>query len=292
VFWGLAAIIVMWEWTTLVCGPDRRSVLMTGIVAVALAAALAASSIDASDDMRDLRLAAAPIVLILGMLASAIIAPRGRGCWVAVGVPYAGAMGLAPIVLRSDTEFGFVAIIFLFAVVWVTDIAAIAKQIEPEVKSLGYDLVRVAMIGGTSDPTLQVMAERPDTRQLDLSDCETISRRLSEWLDAKDPIEGSFRLEVSSPGIDRPLTRLTDYADWAGYDARISLKEPRGDRKQFSGKLEGLDGDKVKLTDKSGQAQSLPFSHISSAKLLLTDKLINATAPLSTEGADLIKTEG
>ena len=124
VFWGLAAIIVMWEWTTLVCGPDRRSVLMTGIVAVALAAALAASSIDASDDMRDLRLAAAPIVLILGMLASAIIAPRGRGCWVAVGVPYAGAMGLAPIVLRSDTEFGFVAIIFLFAVVWVTDIAA------------------------------------------------------------------------------------------------------------------------------------------------------------------------
>ena len=173
-----------------------------------------------------------------------------------------------------------------------TDIAAIAKQIEPEVKSLGYDLVRVAMIGGTSDPTLQVMAERPDTRQLDLSDCETISRRLSEWLDAKDPIEGSFRLEVSSPGIDRPLTRLTDYADWAGYDARISLKEPRGDRKQFSGKLEGLDGDKVKLTDKSGAAHLLPFSDIASAKLLLTDKLINATAPLSSEGDDLIKTEG
>jgi phosphatidate cytidylyltransferase len=124
VFWGLAAIIVMWEWTTLVSGPDRRSVLMTGIVAVALAAALAASSVDAGDDMRDLRLAAAPIVLILGMLASAIIAPRGRGCWVAAGVPYAGAIGLAPIVLRSDPEFGFVAIIFLFAVVWVTDIAA------------------------------------------------------------------------------------------------------------------------------------------------------------------------
>lgn len=124
VFWGLAAIIVMWEWTTLVAGPDRRSVLMTAIVAVALAAALAASSVEASDDMRDLRLAAAPIVLILGMLASAIIAPHGRGLWVATGVPYAGAMGLAPIVLRSDTEFGFVAITFLFAVVWVTDIAA------------------------------------------------------------------------------------------------------------------------------------------------------------------------
>ena len=173
-----------------------------------------------------------------------------------------------------------------------TDIAAIAKQIESEVKSLGYNLVRVAMIGGSSDPTLQVMAERPDTRQLDLSDCEAISRRLSDWLDTNDPIEGGYRLEVSSPGIDRPLTRLKDYSDWAGYEARISLKEPRGDRKQFSGTLEGVEGDKVRLTDKSGVDHVLPFSDISSAKLLLTDKLIQATAPLSTEGADTIKTEG
>jgi len=172
----------------------------------------------------------------------------------------------------------------------VTDVAGLAKKIEPEVKSLGFDLVRVAMIGGTSDPTLQVMAERPDTRQLDLADCETISRRLSDWLDSNDPIEGGYRLEVSSPGIDRPLTRLQDFADWTGYDARISLREPRGDRKQFSGVLEGLDGEKVKLTDKSGQEHVLPFSDISSAKLLLTDKLINATAPLSTEGADTIQT--
>src|SRR6476619_51652 len=106
----------------------------------------------------------------------------------------------------------------------VTDVAAIARDIEPEVKNLGYELVRVAMIGGTSDPTLQVMAEKPDTRQLALTDCEVISRHLSEWLDANDPIEGSYRLEVSSPGIDRPLTRLKDFDDWAGYDARISLK--------------------------------------------------------------------
>ena len=171
-----------------------------------------------------------------------------------------------------------------------TDIAAIAKDIEPEVKSLGFDLVRVAMIGGTSDPTLQVMAERPDTRQLDLADCEALSRRLSDWLDSNDPIEGSYRLEVSSPGIDRPLTRLKDYSDWAGYEARISLKEPRDNRKQFSGTIGGIDGDKVKLTDKSGAAHILPFPDISSAKLLLTDKLINATAPLSTEGADAIQT--
>ena len=171
-----------------------------------------------------------------------------------------------------------------------TDIASIAKQIEPEVKSLGFDLVRVAMIGGTSDPTLQVMAERPDTRQLDLADCEAISRRLSEWLDANDPIEGAYRLEVSSPGIDRPLTRRKDYADWAGYEARITLAEQRDGRKQFSGTLQGLEGDDVKLTDKSGASHVLRFSDISSAKLLLTDKLINATAPLSTEGADTFQT--
>jgi ribosome maturation factor RimP len=172
----------------------------------------------------------------------------------------------------------------------VAEIAEVAKRIEPEVQSLGYELVRVAMIGGTSDPTLQVMAERPDTRQLDLSDCETISRRLSDWLDANDPIEGSYRLEVSSPGIDRPLTRPRDYSDWAGHEARLSLKEPRGGRKQYSGTLGGLDGDRVKLTDKSGTAHVLPLSEISSAKLLLTDKLINATAPLSTEGAEHIET--
>jgi ribosome maturation factor RimP len=171
-----------------------------------------------------------------------------------------------------------------------TDVAALAKRIEPEVKSLGYDLVRVAMIGGTSDPTLQVMAERPDTRQLDLADCETISRRLSDWLDQEDPIEGGYRLEVSSPGIDRPLTRLQDYADWAGHEARLTLHEQRGGRRQYSGTLEGIEGEQVKLTDKSGQPHVLPFAEIASAKLLLTDRLINATAPLSTEGADHIQT--
>jgi ribosome maturation factor RimP len=170
------------------------------------------------------------------------------------------------------------------------DIGEVKQLIEPEVKSLGYDLVRVAMVGGTSDPTLQVMAERPDTRQLDLGDCETISRRLSDWLDANDPLEGSYRLEVSSPGIDRPLTRLHDYAEWAGHEARISLAEPHHGRKQFSGTLDGIEGTNVKLTDKSGQPHSFPFSAISSAKLLLTDKLIAATAPLSTEGAEHIET--
>ncbi len=171
-----------------------------------------------------------------------------------------------------------------------TDVSGLERLIEPEIQSLGYDLVRVAMIGGTSDPTLQVMAERHDTRQLDLHDCETISRRLSEVLDLCDPIDGSYRLEVSSPGIDRPLTRLKDYSDWAGYEARITLRDPSEGRKQFSGTLDGTDGDQVKLTDKSGHCHVLAFSDISAAKLLLTNKLINATAPLNPEGADTIQT--
>ena len=170
------------------------------------------------------------------------------------------------------------------------DVAGLQRLIEPELDRLGYALVRLAMIGGSSDPTLQVMAERPDTRQLDLADCERISRRLSEMLDLADPIDGSYRLEVSSPGIDRPLTRLQDYRDWAGHDARITLAEPREGRKQFSGTLQGVEGHDVQLLDKSGEAHGLPFSAISSAKLVLTDKLIAATAPLNVEGADQIET--
>ena len=170
------------------------------------------------------------------------------------------------------------------------DIAGLERMIEPEVKRLGYDLVRLCMICGTSDPTLQVMAERPDTRQLDLADCEKISRRLSEVLDLCDPIEGSYRLEVSSPGIDRPLTRLKDYSDWAGHEARISLKQPLDGRKQFSGTLQGVQRDHIHLVDKSGQEHAFHMDDIASAKLLLTDKLINATAPLSTEGAEHIET--
>ena len=170
------------------------------------------------------------------------------------------------------------------------DIAGLERLIEPEVKSLGYDLVRVMMIGGTSDPTLQVMAERPDTRQLDITDCERISRQLSEMLDLADPIAGSYRLEVSSPGIDRPLTRLKDYRDWIGHEARIKLREPHEGRKQFNSIIQGVEGDEVLIITREGEAHALRFSDIASAKLVLTDKLIQATAPLSTEGAETIET--
>ena len=173
-----------------------------------------------------------------------------------------------------------------------TDIAAITKLIEPEAKALGFELVRVAMFGGRSDPTLQIMAERPDTRQLDLSDCEALSRRVSEVLDANDPIEEHYRLEVSSPGIDRPLTRLQDYTDWKGFDARMRLAAPLEGRKQFDARIVGLEGDTVTVyAERVGEIE-IPFGQIASAKLLLTDELIKATAPLSTEGADRISQEG
>ena len=173
------------------------------------------------------------------------------------------------------------------------DLSALHDLIEPEAKALGYDLVRVAMIGGKSDPTLQVMAERPDTRQLDLSDCEALSRRLSDLLDrleaeGKDPIEGGYRLEVSSPGIDRPLTRRQDYADWTGHEARLKLAHEVDGAKQVSGTIDGIEGETVRIASPKG-IREIPYSAIQSAKLLLTDKLIQATAPLSTEGADTIQ---
>ena len=106
-----------------------------------------------------------------------------------------------------------------------------------------------------------------------------------------DPIEGSYRLEVSSPGIDRPLTRLKDYHDWAGHEARITLAEPRDGRKQFSGTLaRRRRRDTSSSPTRTGQEHAFHFADIASAKLLLTDKLINATAPLSTEGAEHIET--
>jgi ribosome maturation factor RimP len=172
------------------------------------------------------------------------------------------------------------------------DIAALTQLIEPHVKDMGLALVRIAMFGGTSDPTLQVMAERPETRQLVIEDCAELSRRISDMLDEKDPIEGTYRLEVSSPGIDRPLTRFSDYADWEGFDARLRLSETIMGRKQVDGLLGGVfEDDVIITTPKTRETLHIPFSAIASAKLLLTDALIKATAPLSTEGADKILEE-
>ena len=171
------------------------------------------------------------------------------------------------------------------------DIAAVTDLIDEEAEGLGLARVRVKMIGGKSDPTLQVMAERPDTRQLTIQDCAELSRRISERLDAleavgRDPIPGAYRLEVSSPGIDRPLTRLQDYRDWQGHEARITLAEPIDGRKQFRGDLAGVgDGDVVAIVAR-GVTFSVPFAAIDDAKLLLTDRLIAETQPLSVEGVE------
>lgn len=176
------------------------------------------------------------------------------------------------------------------------DIAELTALIEPEAQALGFDLVRVMLFGGKDDLTLQVMAERPDTRQLNIDDCADLSRRISDRLDeleakGQDPIDGAYRLEVSSPGIDRPLTRLKDYADWIGHEARINLAEPTADgRKQFKAVLAGLDDETILVDDPKSGRHSIAFSNIASAKLILTDALISATVPLSTDGADDIVT--
>ena len=176
------------------------------------------------------------------------------------------------------------------------DIAALQELIEPAAKAEGLELVRVKMMGGTSDPTLQVMAERPDTRQLTLDDCARLSRRLSDMLDSleaegRDPIPHAYRLEVSSPGIDRPLTRLGDFEDWNGHEARIVLSEKLDGRKVFAGILLGTEGDTVLVEVPVQGPVGLPFDAIQSAKLVMTDRLIAATAPLSAEGADKIEEE-
>jgi ribosome maturation factor RimP len=171
------------------------------------------------------------------------------------------------------------------------DIARLTDMIEPAAKAEGLALVRVKMMGGTSDPVLQIMAERPDTRQLTLEDCARLSRRVSDLLDeaeaeGDDPIPHAYRLEVSSPGIDRPLTRIQDYDDWKGHEARIVLVEKLDGRKVFSGDLSGVEGDTVLIDVQGLGPTGLPFEAINNAKLVMTDRLIRATAPLLAGEAD------
>ena len=172
------------------------------------------------------------------------------------------------------------------------DIAALTDMIEPVVKAMGFDLVRVKLFGAGDERTLQIMAERPDTKQLVIEDCAAISRRLSDLLDETDPIEEAYRLEVSSPGIDRPLTRLHDFSDWAGFDARITVLEPVEGRKTFKGRLMRLEGETIFFQDAKLGDLTIDHANVDSAKLILTDALISATMPLSAEGADDIETEG
>ncbi|MBL0931631.1 MAG: ribosome maturation factor RimP [Alphaproteobacteria bacterium] len=152
---------------------------------------------------------------------------------------------------------------------------ALADLIEPTVDAMGYELVRV-IVAGRDRPTLQIMAERKDRKAMTLGDCENLSRAVSAKLDVEDPIKAQYVLEVSSPGIDRPLTRGADFDRFKGHEARIETKFPVEGRKRFSGRLGGREGDAVRIETQEGPA-TLPLAEIARAKLLLTDELIAAT---------------
>ena len=141
---------------------------------------------------------------------------------------------------------------------------------------MGFRLVRVA-ISGRDGTTVQIMAERPDGT-ITVQECAEISRNLSPVFDAHDPISGHYTLEISSPGIDRPLVRPSDFEDWAGYEAKVELKEAISGRKRFRGVLEGVEDGEVRLEvqlDQVGlQVIGLPIGMIAEARLVLTDELV------------------
>ena len=153
----------------------------------------------------------------------------------------------------------------------------VAGIAEPVLEQLGYRLVRVR-VSGTDGPTVQIMAERADGT-LTIDDCEDISRALSPVLDVADPIEKAYRLEISSPGIDRPLVRKSDFDRHAGHLVRIDMNVPVAGRKRFKGTLSGTEGDSVKLhRDDAREGEEadvlLPMEDMSEAKLVLTDELV------------------
>ena len=176
------------------------------------------------------------------------------------------------------------------------DLARLTQIIEPEAEALGFELVRVAIIGseaGEGERALQIMAEDPATGQLVIDQCAALSRRVSDRIDALEEagdvlIDGTYHLEVSSPGIDRPLTRAKDFANWAGHETKISLVDKIDGHRNLRGELKGIDGDVVTITDRKAGEISVPLDAIHSAKLILTDVLIAATRPLDSSGADEI----
>lgn len=146
--------------------------------------------------------------------------------------------------------------------------------IGPTVEGMGYELVRVQLSTGMR-PTLQIMAERVDGAAMTVDDCAEISRAVSAVLDVEDPIEAAYTLEVSSPGIDRPLTRLKDFVRFAGFEARVETRQPVDGRRRFTGLLKGVDGDDVLVETTVGEAR-VPFALLLRAKLLMSDALLKA----------------
>ena len=153
--------------------------------------------------------------------------------------------------------------------------------IEPALAFMGYELVRVVVLG-RERPTVQVMADRADGSLISIEDCEAISHQVSAMLDVEDPIPGAWNLEVSSAGIDRPLTRVKDWNRFSGHSARAETQFPVNGRKRFSGVVLGADDSDARLRLDDGTEVALPLSQIRRAKLVLTDALIQATSGLST----------
>jgi ribosome maturation factor RimP len=160
--------------------------------------------------------------------------------------------------------------------------------IAPIVAAMGLELVRIQLSGQAGSLTLQVMAEDPATGQLTIDQCAKLSRALDAPLDEADPIDGEYALEVSSPGIDRPLTRRKDWEAWTGHEVRLKLESKLDGRARAHGDIAGLDGDDVLITERSGGTLRLPLAAIESAKLVLTNRLIAAARPLDASGADEI----
>jgi ribosome maturation factor RimP len=153
----------------------------------------------------------------------------------------------------------------------------IASIVESTLEDMGYELVRVAILG-RSRPTVQIMADRADGAQITVDDCEVISRGLGAVLDVNDPLPGAWNLEISSPGIDRPLTRVKDWNRFAGHLARVETHMPFDGRRRFSGVALGADEKSARLRLEDGREIAFPLSAIRKAKLVLTDALIEATA--------------
>lgn len=174
------------------------------------------------------------------------------------------------------------------------DIARLTQVIEPEAAALGFELVRVKMTGSGDERTLQIMAEDPATGQLVVDQCMELSRRISDRIDAveeagEELVSGAYNLEVSSPGIDRPLTRPRDFAEWAGHEAKIALAEKVDGHRNLKGELVGIEGDVVTIEDNKAGRIAVPLDKIHAAQLVFTDKLMAATQPLDMSGVDDIE---
>jgi len=150
----------------------------------------------------------------------------------------------------------------------------ITELIQPTLNEMGFELVRVLVAGGQR-PTLQIMVERRDQAPMTVEHCAEASHAISALLDVADPIAGAYRLEVTSPGIDRPLVRRADYERFAGLEARLETELPIDGRRRFRGRLIGLADDRVRLALPEGE-RSIPFDAIKKAKLVLTDELLAA----------------